>query len=87
MSKNGWDTVTPEMISYGIIGVLAINISCFIASLMLRYNNDLMNKINADNKEIVENNIRLEAEVKTGPATYKTATITSNNLHILCRMN
>ena len=64
VSKNGWDTVTPEMISYGIIGVLAINISCFIASLMLRYNNDLMNKINADNKEIVENNIRLEAEVK-----------------------
>lgn len=64
LNKNGWETLTPEMISYGIIAVLAINISCFIASLMIRFNNDLVNKINADNQKIYEQNIHLESEVR-----------------------
>ncbi len=63
LNKNGWETLTPEMISYGIISILAINISCFIASLMIKFNSDLVHKINADNQKIYEHNIHLESEV------------------------
>ena len=63
MYKNGWDSLIPINASYAVIAVLAINISCFIASLMLRYNIALIDKINADNQTVYESNIKLEAEV------------------------
>ncbi len=55
--------ITLEMFSYFTIAIVAINLSCYIASVMVRFNLSLIRKINDDKRKILKHNENLELEV------------------------
>lgn len=59
----GVKNITLEMNSYFVISIVAANLSCFIASVMMKYNSDLIAEISKDKLVISKHNETLEAEV------------------------
>jgi light-regulated signal transduction histidine kinase (bacteriophytochrome) len=51
------------MISYFTIALVAINLSCYIGSVMVRFNLSLIRNINDDKRKILKHNENLEQEV------------------------
>jgi signal transduction histidine kinase len=60
----GSENITTEMISYFLISLTAINLSAFIAHVMVRFNDELIQKIEADNLIIKSHNLELESLVQ-----------------------
>jgi signal transduction histidine kinase len=59
----GTENITLEMISYFTIALVAINLSCYIGSVMVRFNLSLIRNINDDKRKILKHNESLEQEV------------------------
>jgi signal transduction histidine kinase len=59
----GMENITLEMISYFTIALVAINLSCYIGSVMVRFNLSLIRNINEEKRKILKHNENLEQEV------------------------
>lgn len=59
----GMENITLEMISYFSIALVAINLSCYIGSVMVRFNLSLIRNINDDKRKILKHNENLEQAV------------------------
>jgi signal transduction histidine kinase len=64
----GKSNITLEMTSYFVIAIIAINLSCFIASIITKYNLDVVARMASDKNIIDTQNKNLEAKIKTRTA-------------------